>query len=75
MQSKTIAKTIGRIGNRALIDFLLLKQDPCEFMDPQASISLGPNYGLEISLLFPSLLIEFSLLPLLDNTNAKFFDD
>jgi len=75
MQSKTVAKTIGRIGDRALIDFLLLRQDRCEFIDPQVAISLGANYGLEISFLFPSLLIEFSFLPLFDNTNAKFFDD
>lgn len=75
MQSKTIAKTIGRIGNRALVDFLLLRQEPYECIDSQATVSLGVNYGIGISFLCHSLLIELNFLPLLINTNAKFFDD
>lgn len=75
MQSKTKAKTIGKVGNRALIDFLLLCQDPYESIDPQVTVSLGTNYGMGISFLCHSFLVELNFLPLLINTNAKFFDD
>lgn len=75
MQSKTVARTVGKIGNRALVDFLFLCQEPYDSIDPQATVSLGTNYGIGISFLCHSFLFELNFLPLLINTNEKFFDN
>lgn len=75
MQAKTVAKTAGKIGNRALFDFLFLCQEPYASIDPQVTISLGRNYGIGISFLCHNFLIELSLLPLLINTNAELLKD
>ena len=75
MQSKTVAKTVGKIGNRALVDFLFLCQEPYDSIDPQATISLGKNYGIGVSFLCHLFLLELNFLPLLINTNEKFFDN
>lgn len=75
MQAKTVAKTAGKIGNRALVDFLFLCQEPYTSIDPQVTISLGGNYGIGISFLCHFFLLELNFLPLLINTNERFFDN
>jgi hypothetical protein len=73
MSSQSKIKTWGKIKNRAVFDFLFIKQEPITPLDPQITFSLGRYYGIGISFLCRNFLIEFNLLPLLENTNDGLF--
>jgi hypothetical protein len=73
MSNQTLVKTWGKINNRAVFDFLFVKQEPIVHLDPQVTLSFGRYYGIGVSLLCRKFLIEFNLLPLLENTNDGLF--
>ena len=69
-----IAKDIVRIGNRVLLEFLLLKQDPKVQVDLSMCFSVGFKFGLGLSMLAPGFLLEINVLPLARHTHRHYID-
>lgn len=72
---RTIAKDIGRIGKRTIVDFLLLCQNPKVPVDRSLTITAGYHYGLGFSLLTPRFLFEVNLLPLSNHTHLHHMEN
>lgn len=67
-----VTKSIGKIGDRILVDFLVLKQKPGPFKDYSLNMSISYRYGLGVSILLPFLLAELSLLPRYEDSNEYY---
>lgn len=58
-----VAKSIGKIGDRVLVDLLVLKQKRGPLKDYSLNMSISYRHGLGASILLPFLLAELSFLP------------
>lgn len=70
----TVARTLGRLGNRSILDILIIKQQRAPYSDYSLNLSISYKSGMGMSVLSPFFLIEANLLPRFDTTTQYYLE-
>lgn len=70
----TVARTFGKLGKRAIFDFLFIRKSKGFYSDYCLTLSVSNKTGMGVSILLPFFLAEISLLPRLVCTTQYYQD-